>query len=246
MFYNEEINIDEDLWKRILKNETITTQKELDILFFILKQPKQEAAASNIAKQLNYSHHAPLNTIIPNFSKRILTEYAFIEIPKRIKDGTERYWHIPFLGKNEGIKFIWILRPELKNALIELFDYEIDDYYLPEEIVEKDYLIFEGQFVKISINAYERDRSARNICLKIHGYKCSVCGFDFEEKYGPIGKGKIHVHHIIPLSKIKKEYIINPKTDLRPVCPNCHLMLHSKTEPFTIAELKKIIKESKE
>jgi 5-methylcytosine-specific restriction protein A len=95
--------------------------------------------------------------------------------------------------------------------------------------------------LEITVNAYERDSKARKICLELYGYKCSVCGFDFEEKYGSIGKGKIHVHHIVPISEYKKEYMLNPRKDLRPVCPNCHLMIHSKKEPFTIDELKEII-----
>ena len=47
-----------------------------------------------------------------------------------------------------------------------------------------------------------------------------------EEKYGDLGKGFIHVHHIVPLNKIGKEYVVDYKNDLIPVCPNCHAMLH--------------------
>ncbi|MGA9069080.1 MAG: hypothetical protein WB424_02425 [Terracidiphilus sp.] len=34
---------------------------------------------------------------------------------------------------------------------------------------------------------------------------------------------------------------INPINDLRPVCPNCHEMLHRSDPPYTIDQLKKII-----
>ena len=61
--------------------------------------------------------------------------------------------------------------------------------------------------------------------------------FDFEQTYGEIGKGFIHVHHLTPVSSIGKEYRLNPQTDLVPVCPNCHNMLHRKEPPYTIAEL---------
>jgi 5-methylcytosine-specific restriction protein A len=240
MFYNSNINIDENLWGEILQDKKITTQKVLSILLFILKQPKQESSGKEIALALNYTHHAPLNNIIPYFSKRILDKYNFVKKPSR-EDGTKRYWHIPFLGKNENDKFLWILRPELANALVEIFNLEIDNYYLPEEIEKEDILLFEGNTIQITVNKYERSKDARIICLKKYGYKCSVCGFDFEEKYGPIGKGKIHVHHITPISEYKKEYILDPINDLVPVCPNCHLMIHSKKEPFTIEELKEII-----
>ena len=61
--------------------------------------------------------------------------------------------------------------------------------------------------------------------------------------YGEFGQGFIHVHHIVPISKIGKEYKIDPIKDLVPVCPNCHAMLHRGKDEnvLTIDELKKII-----
>ncbi|MDC9497701.1 MULTISPECIES: HNH endonuclease [unclassified Pseudoalteromonas] len=38
----------------------------------------------------------------------------------------------------------------------------------------------------------------------------------------------MHVHHIVPISDIGDEYQVDPIRDLRPVCPNCHAMLHRK------------------
>ncbi|PCP15512.1 HNH endonuclease, partial [Klebsiella pneumoniae] len=46
------------------------------------------------------------------------------------------------------------------------------------------------------------------------------------------------IHHLIPLSGIKQDYRLNPETDLIPVCPNCHAMLHRRDPPFTPEELK--------
>ena len=244
MFKNSEINIDVNLWTAILCDHTITTHRVLEILLFLLKQPMQEASGKEIAKALGYSNHAPLNQIIPSFSKRILKKYNFVQKPER-ENGTKRFWHIPFLGKSEKNRFIWIIRPELTSALIKLYDYEIDNYYLPEEVSKENILCTEGKVIEIKINAYERDKKARKICLEVNGFICKVCGFDFEKQYGPIGKGKINVHHIIPISNYKKEYILNPETDLIPVCPNCHLMLHCKKEPLTIEELKFIIEDRK-
>jgi 5-methylcytosine-specific restriction protein A len=83
------------------------------------------------------------------------------------------------------------------------------------------------------------------LCIEHNRPVCSICGFDFEEKYGPRGKGFIHVHHVIPIHQIGKEYKIDYRKDLIPVCPNCHAMLHRKfngKEP-SIAELKEKINE---
>jgi hypothetical protein len=113
---------------------------------------------------------------------------------------------------------------------------------LPEEIkVKTDKKFYEGAVKQITVNAYERDPEARKKCLDVHGVNCSICGFNFEKKYGEAGKGFIHVHHLKPLSEIAEKYELNPAEDLRPVCPNCHAMLHKRKPPYSIEELKQII-----
>lgn len=118
---------------------------------------------------------------------------------------------------------------------------------MPEEIntitAEK---LFEGSKKTIVVNAYERNNKARNECIKKHGTICAICGFDFAEIYGEVFKGKIHVHHIVPLNEIDSEYQVKPEKDLVPVCPNCHLVLHAKNSgTYTIEEVKKFIENAK-
>ncbi|ACB84389.1 HNH endonuclease [Natranaerobius thermophilus] len=60
-----------------------------------------------------------------------------------------------------------------------------------------------------------------------------------EEKYGEIGEGFIHIHHIVPIKNKGGNYTLDPVRDLRPVCPNCHAMLHREDPPLKIDELKK-------
>lgn len=100
----------------------------------------------------------------------------------------------------------------------------------------------EGMVKQVKVNVYERSEKARAICIKKYGLNCSVCGFNFGEKYGAIGEGFIHVHHLKPLSEIKDAYILNPIEDLRPVCPNCHAMLHQRKPTYLIEELAAIVK----
>jgi 5-methylcytosine-specific restriction protein A len=68
-----------------------------------------------------------------------------------------------------------------------------------------------------------------------------ICGFDFEARYGEFGKGFIQVHHIVPVSEIGERYVVDPKSDLVPVCPNCHAMIHRRHPPLSIGELREII-----
>lgn len=109
-----------------------------------------------------------------------------------------------------------------------------------EEIVYPERYI-EGALTQITVNRYERDVKARKACLEKHGYSCGVCEENLADKYGELGKEFIHVHHIVPLHEIKREYKINPKTDLIPLCPNCHAIIHRKTPAYTPDELRSIL-----
>jgi hypothetical protein len=111
---------------------------------------------------------------------------------------------------------------------------------LPEEVLSAQ-KYSEGATKQISVNVYERNPEARRKCLEHYGTSCYVCGFKFDRVYGKIGNGFIHVHHLKSISEIGQEYEVDPIKDLRPVCPNCHAMLHRKKPAFTIEELKDII-----
>ena len=105
--------------------------------------------------------------------------------------------------------------------------------------------VFEGAKKEIVVNRYERSLEATDECITAHGCKCAVCDMDFEKVYGEMGRGFIHVHHIVPLSSIGKEYELDPLKDLVPVCPNCHAMLHRKEPPYDVDDLrKKMIKKA--
>lgn len=120
-----------------------------------------------------------------------------------------------------------------------------DDSYqeFPDEIRESEPVI-EGAKTTVTVNRYERNRNARAVCIEKHGIICSVCEFNFEETYGKVGAGFIHVHHVKPLGELGEEYELDPARDLMPVCPNCHAMLHRKSPALSISELKKCITKS--
>ena len=54
--------------------------------------------------------------------------------------------------------------------------------------------------------------------------------------------GKIEVHHRKPLYEIKEDYVVDPVKDLVPVCPNCHMVIHSKKDGvYTVEEVKSML-----
>ena len=119
------------------------------------------------------------------------------------------------------------------------------DILLPEEISETEGS-YEGARRRISVNTYERNRTVRDKCLQHYGTRCAVCAQDMSEIYGPEATGLIHVHHLKPLSEIKEDYQVNPITDLRPVCPNCHAVIHRRKPPYKIEEVKGFLEKVKQ
>ena len=102
----------------------------------------------------------------------------------------------------------------------------------------------EGATIRVEVNRYERNGWARSVCLERYGHRCQVCDVDFEERYGELGRGYMHVHHVIPLHQVAKipNYRVDPIKDLRPVCPNCHAMLHRhKDRTLTVEELRELL-----
>lgn len=182
-------------------------------------------------------------------------------------DSDKDYYIIPFAAvedlfqdkllsndnRNENSRR-WVMT--IKNHVIQVYDTKenIEDYYAVflknqkvghnqvalnnKESIRK---YIEGTAIQVIQTKYERNPRARKVCLEHYGYKCSVCDFDFQKIYGELGTNFIHVHHLTQVSTIGKTYQINPINDLRPVCPNCHAMLHRQNPPLEIQDLKNII-----
>ena len=114
-------------------------------------------------------------------------------------------------------------------------------------------IIEEGALEKRSVPLRKRSDKLRNIAIQEYKRKnngklpCNICGFDFEEKYGELGRDYIEVHHKelvsemeISGSKLKLEEAIKKVV---PICSNCHKMIHRKKGiMLSIDELKKVIK----
>ncbi|MBS0234249.1 MAG: HNH endonuclease [Proteobacteria bacterium] len=85
---------------------------------------------------------------------------------------------------------------------------------------------WEGRQREAALIQRSRNGQARRLCIEHYGVTCFVCDFDFEETYGELGAGFIEVHHLDPIGSTTEEYEIDPIEDLRPVCSNCHRILH--------------------
>lgn len=112
---------------------------------------------------------------------------------------------------------------------------------LPEEVLEEE-KFYEGSVVSILVNRYERDPKARRRCLEEYGYRCVGCEKLFEDVYGEAAQCLIHVHHLKELSTLGPDYEIDPIEDLRPICPNCHAVVHAHGRPaMAISKLRRML-----
>lgn len=127
------------------------------------------------------------------------------------------------------------LLPPLDATQPSLFAINAD---LPQVTLEAVSSLFEGTTYQTEATAYERNPEARRQCIVHYGQRCVACGFDFGVAYGPVARGFIHVHHLVPLSEIGEAYTVDPIADLNPLCPNCHAVAHLRTPPYTVQEIK--------
>lgn len=76
--------------------------------------------------------------------------------------------------------------------------------------------------------------------------RCAVCGFDFYERYGERGRGYIQIHHENPIYQYSDEgvaaCISEAVEHMKPVCANCHCMLHrGGGRPLSLDELRAML-----
>lgn len=140
---------------------------------------------------------------------------------------------VHFVQSEEGWE--WIARREFIDALHAIFMDEVETGTIDPEVFS------EGGSTERQITIFERSKSAREACLKEFGAGCFVCRFDFAKTYGSRFAGYIHVHHLTPISSRKTGHELDPKRDLRPLCPNCHYVLHLRNPPYTVEEIRHFI-----
>lgn len=124
----------------------------------------------------------------------------------------------------------WDITNPDANALFQSFDTLINQTIPQFELdLARSNVFTEGRLETFLSTKYERNPQARAACLAHYGDTCRVCGMNFGQTYGADFKGIIEVHHIVPISQIGRDYMVDPIKDLIPVCPNCHAAIHSKS-----------------
>jgi 5-methylcytosine-specific restriction protein A len=127
------------------------------------------------------------------------------------------------------------------SVFITLLPKPLNQYTTPEEVIG----FPEGATSQVLVNKYERDPRNRAAAIAVHGYTCLACGFDFHANYGGLGNDFIVVHHVVPVSLLGANYIIDPSKDLITLCANCHAMIHRQDSPLSLDQLISILRAMK-
>lgn len=232
------VTITKEQYKAALQADGVLKDRSVELLTVLYDAPACRATAPQLAQVLGYEDFPPINALIGKLGKRIAIHLG-IELPDRPKN-SPGWWQIVATGEYVFEGFAWSLRPQLFDALVELgllLDRENQPF--PETASESG--LYEGAVRRVAVNAFERNQTARAMCISHHGVICRVCGFDFERTYGAIGRGFIHVHHLLDLCEVSREYQVDPVNDLIPVCPNCHAMLHMRRPAMSVTELRDLL-----
>lgn len=193
------------------------------------------AIRGRVAIDEDNNHYILRSTVGMTTSGRInIREQVEDSLRNRIVEIDEKSWinicNIDIFNINDVIAVLEVIKSCREGVFFQNVPGEI---FNPSTVTE-------GAKQAVIVNKYERDTGARNRCIEHWGVKCKVCYLSFQEQYGDYGSGYIHVHHLKPLSEIGEEYQLDSIKDMRPVCPNCHAMIHRSTPALTIDELKKM------
>lgn len=221
-------------YKSAFKNIAIT-ELQLKMLEIHYQSPEYTLTATQMANALGYPHYSVSNGNYGRLGSRLGDALGWK--PDDFDLGVSV---LSTFAKPEN-NWQWIMRPEVISALESLGWVNPSTIAFPNE-VDESVAYVEGAVKSVAVNAFERNAKARTKCISHYGYKCSVCGILLSDIYGEIAVNFIHIHHIKQLSTIGEEYEVNPIEDLKPVCPNCHAMIHRRNPAYSIEEVRSLLK----
>lgn len=214
-----------------------STEIELDFLRVHLASPDYTATARGLAHALGFADWRATNRIYGRFARKICKAVGIM--PSTRLDVLVSFFKPP------DDEYRLKLRSPVVEALKELNIAGPEDFGELDEWID-DARLVEGAAYTLRVNAYERNPVARRRCISYYGPRCCVCGFTFGDIYGEVVEDYIHVHHLRPLASVGEEYIIDPVEDLRPVCANCHAVIHQRNPPFSIEDVKSMLRRKRE
>ena len=218
-----------------------------DIIYIYCSRPYKRIRYKCIVSKINLDFHDTRDDYKywinkEQYDKSVGHKFFNMELLDEIDTDKLDLYHLKDNGLKQAPQTPMRLKGDLLAYIEENFNINHESTVFPDTL-DRSTEIFEGVKRQVIVNKYERSSLARSMCIEEKGVRCYVCDMSFEDVYGDIGKGFIHIHHLKPIHTIDKEYKIDFKKDLIPVCPNCHAMLHRGEAGETLRpeELKEII-----
>lgn len=212
--------------------------RKKEVLRAMMNAPSYTLSSNQLLRKLQVADNIVVNQAVGQLGGQLFKRIG--KHPEGWPRETFQSWTmVAETGESLDEGFPWRLRPQVIAALetlgfVEPVRVEADE--IPPEVP-----LMEGAKLQRWVNAYERNPHAREQCIAHYGCSCAVCDMNFGERYNNGMDGFIHVHHLKPLSEIDAEYEVDPIKDLRPVCPNCHAVLHFGGVLRSIKEAKLMI-----
>ena len=190
-----------------------------------MASPEHTASSTEIAASLGYRSYVVIHGLFARLCKAVFAELRTLHRGQRLPEPVQWWLVLAYRGDRDTDGFPWRLRPGVVRALTALS-------FVPEPLSKRQRLprsipLKEGAQRARWVTAYERNPRARSRCLRHYGSTCAVCGLDFGQAYGPEAVNCIHVHHLESLADRAGPHEVHPVRDLRPVCPNCHAVIHA-------------------
>ena len=229
---------DLSLYKATLAAFPEFTDLQVQVLSALIFAPQHSSSAGQLRILFGWKDVVQVNSALGRAGHKVSNKLQVH--PDGHEAGDFEWWTILATGKRLGQgDFVWTLRPEVASALTECGLTE-NGQRSADEITSSATLI-EGACRQITVNAYERNLVARDRCIEHYGPECAVCGVNLGKLYGKVAEGFIHVHHLRQLSSLGHEYEVDPIADLRPLCPNCHAVVHLAEPPHTLEQVREFI-----
>lgn len=213
-------------------------ETQVQVLQALLFAPQHSSSAGQLRTLLGLAAVVQVNGAIGQAARKVFKRLQ--SHPDDLLDGEFQWWTVLATGEtSQESGFIWRLRPDVVAALIACGLTEM--VLRAADEVAPSASLLEGARRQVLVNAFKRNPDARAKCLQYYGAVCFACGANFGKLYGQVAEGFIHVHHLRQLSSLDREYEVDPITDLRPLCPNCHAVAHMADPPYTMEKVQEFI-----
>ena len=220
------------------------SENHLRMLLAHLNAPNHTTTWAKLAKSVGYANGNAVNLHYGRFAARVADEMDIDEVPNGFWLDVIAKWAVERDAESGHTAFA--LRRPVIEALIQLGVFPSNTLELLPDETASGTAFREGSRYQVIVNAYERSSEARRRCIEAHGTTCCICGFNFGEIYGPAAEGFVHIHHLRPLAKVGEDYEVDPVADLRPVCPNCHAVVHLLDPCRSIEEVRRMVEDAKQ